>query len=76
MNAWWAAVVGAGLVLLPALVSIFSLRWRNQGLDHDLRAERDRADAASRQLGFLTALGSSFIDEASAAMLLVDVNRR
>ncbi len=76
MNAWWAAVLGAGLVLLPALVSIFSLRWRNQGLDHDLRAERDRADAASRQLGFLTALGSSFIDQASAAMLLVDANRR
>src|SRR5579875_1306847 len=76
MSPWWAAVVGAGLVLGPSLVYLVLLRSRIQAAAAELTRERDRADVSERQLAYLTALGGSFIDQAAAAMLLVDGSRR
>ncbi len=77
MNAWLL-----GLSAILALVwSATLLRLRSMSAEKDeyqqaLMHERQRADEAERRSMFISALNRSFVEQASAALLLVDLQRR
>ncbi|MHB8618517.1 MAG: sensor histidine kinase [Chloroflexota bacterium] len=77
MIVWLAAAAVFFLALWAA--ALFRLRGaRSEGerLHLEIRLERERAEEARREMAFLASVNHSFVEQATAAMLLVDTDRK